>query len=119
MATNAYPPFAHKMGRVIRPPDTVERGGKEYVTFPISVNRSFEKDDSDWVTVSVNVRKSNGDRNKYADQALALEKGDRVVVEGNYKESEGNKGGKVFRDIYAMSLWRATEIEADGDDDEL
>ena len=55
-------------------------------------------------------------KKRYA-KALALQKGDRVVVEGNYKESDG-RDGKTFKDISAMALWRATEIEVGSEDDD-
>lgn len=109
--TKEFPPLAHKMGRVIRPAEVNDETG--WVRIPISVNRAYGPDSKgDWVTVSAKQGK------KAADAILRLEKGDRIVVEGNYKESTGRNGDKVFMDMTAFMVWRAVEIYTQ-DDDEL
>ena len=109
MTDNKYPPFQFRLGRVVR---EAEDNGKGWVRFAISVNRSYDQNDTDWVNVSAKADKKAGQR------ALHLRKGDRVVVEGSYKETDGREG-KVFRDFTAMSLYRAVDVEVSEDDDEL
>lgn len=108
-----FPPLAHKMGFVRRVAESKEYKGDSFLEFGLSVNQNYDKDDPDrsvWVNVSVW-------SDKLKPVALSLEKGDRVVVEGNYKEREGS--GKVFRDLRAFAIWRAVEIKPGEDEDDL
>lgn len=108
MTDRKYPPLAHKLGRVVRGPEVEENDRGKRVKFAISVPLSYEPNDSDWVTVTAY------DGKKAYDKALQVEKGDRVVVEGAYKVTEGRS--KPFHDITAFAIYRATEIVAEDDD---
>lgn len=113
MSDGKFPPLAHKLGFVRRLAETKEYKGDSFLEFGLSVTQNYDKDDPDrsvWVNVSVW-------SDKLKPVALSLEKGDRVVVEGNYKERDG--GGKTYRDLRAFAIWKAVEIKPGDDEDDL
>lgn len=90
-----YPPLAHKAGVITRDPQEKETAKGDIVVFSMAVPQSYGENGNVFVDVAVF-------NEGLQEVAKGLIKGNKVVVEGSYKER--NVDGKTYRDLIAFRI---------------